>query len=131
MPKQLCTPQVFRSKIAGNDGAHESLIKENPNTHGIPQGAPLSDLLANAYLLDFDVAVSSYAAARGDRYWRCSDDLAIVLPGGGGIGQEMEEWVSKQIETFGEAIQIKQSKTSIGEFTASTDEKHDYVHIAG
>ena len=52
MPIQLCSPSDFRRKIAGTDG----LIAPNANAYGIPQGAPLSDLLANAYLMDFDVA---------------------------------------------------------------------------
>ncbi|MEQ9567367.1 MAG: hypothetical protein RLN85_16390, partial [Pseudomonadales bacterium] len=47
MPMQLCTPAEFREKVA-------ELIEQNTNKHGIPQGAPISDLLANLYLLDFD-----------------------------------------------------------------------------
>ena len=51
MPRQLCSPADFRLKVA-NDGPHgPKLILKNKERFGIPQGAAISDLLANAYLL--------------------------------------------------------------------------------
>jgi len=46
MPKQLCTGKLFRQKIAGGNG-EKSLIEKNFKPYGIPQGSPVSDLLAN------------------------------------------------------------------------------------
>lgn len=131
MPKQLCTPPEFRQKIVGTDSAHSSLIVKNESQHGIPQGAPISDLLANAYLLEFDVAVTNYVKAKGGRYWRYSDDIALVLPGGQEAGLEAETYISDLIRTYGDALEIKPSKTSIGRFKSSDDLTFDYEHVSG
>jgi hypothetical protein len=49
VPQHLCSGREFREKIAGGNG-QPSLIRKNHKPYGIPQGAPISDLLANAYL---------------------------------------------------------------------------------
>ncbi|MEM6484119.1 MAG: reverse transcriptase [Pseudomonadota bacterium] len=131
MPKQLCSPKDFREKIAGKGGAYSSLIQRNNNPYGIPQGAPLSDLLANAYLMDFDVELARYARERGGQYWRYSDDLALVLPGDGSVGKEAEKWVTNRIHDYGDAMQIKAAKTSIGTFTRTGSGVHHYQYVAG
>lgn len=82
MPKQLCSNADFRAKICGGDPALPSIIQKNDLPHGVPQGAPISDLIANFYLLDFDVVMAGYARARGGRYMRYSDDILMILPGG-------------------------------------------------
>ena len=131
MPKQLCTPLEFRRKIAGADVEYDSLINRNMNSHGIPQGAPMSDLLANAYLLEFDVAVADFAKALGGQYWRYSDDIVLVLPGGGEVGTNAETYVSNLVQTFGDELHIKSSKTAIGRFTASGNSKFSYERLSG
>jgi hypothetical protein len=116
MPKQLCSPADFRNKILGKDPNFPSLCQPNKEPFGIPQGAPISDLLANAYLIDFDVAVSQYARSRGGRYWRYSDDIVLVLPGGDAPGYEAKAYVTELISQFGDELEIKESKTSIVKF---------------
>jgi len=108
MAIQLCSPSDFRSKIAGANG----LIAPNKNAFGIPQGAPLSDLLANAYLIDFDVAMAKYARDRGGLYLRYSDDILIVLPGDGRAGRGARNYASKLIKQAGERLIIKPEKSS-------------------
>ncbi len=78
MPIQICTGKEFRKQIAGGDG-RRSLIKKNFKPYGIPQGAPISDLLANLYLLDFDILVASWINALGGTYFRYSDDILIIV----------------------------------------------------
>ncbi|MEZ5816554.1 MAG: reverse transcriptase domain-containing protein [Hyphomicrobiaceae bacterium] len=107
MPLQLCSPSDFRSKIAGTDG----LIKPNENAYGIPQGAPLSDLLANAYLMDFDAQMTRYVRDRGGVYLRYSDDILIVLPGDGRAGRGARTYASKLIKQAGERLLIKPEKS--------------------
>jgi hypothetical protein len=45
---------------------------------GIPQGSPISSVLANVYMCDFDKAVNGYVAGIGGMYRRYSDDMVIV-----------------------------------------------------
>jgi hypothetical protein len=126
MPLQLCSPSVFRSKIAGN----ESLIVPNTNAYGIPQGAPLSDLLANAYLMDFDAELARYARERGGIYLRYSDDILIVLPGDGRAGRGARDYASKLIKQAGERLLIKPEKSSTVAFRAVND-RSSYRSVHG
>jgi hypothetical protein len=54
--------------------------KRHLRTYGIPQGSPISAILANLYLLDFDVAMESYVSSIDGRYWRYSDDILLLVP---------------------------------------------------
>jgi len=100
MPKQLCTAAQFRQKIAGGDGS-ESLSEVNLKTYGIPQGSPISDLLANVYLLEFDKSVRARVDALLGSYFRYSDDILIVCPGGEDTGKALVEEVRQMIKKFG------------------------------
>ncbi|RZJ18016.1 MAG: hypothetical protein EON91_07200 [Brevundimonas sp.] len=73
--RRICSIDVFREVI-------RKLIRRNQKDHGIPQGTPLSGLLANIYMLDFDATVKAWVEARGGSYRRYSDDIAVVLPRG-------------------------------------------------
>jgi hypothetical protein len=73
IPTQLCSPHDFRQKILGENGQYGSLVIPNGLAHGIPQGAPISDLLANLYLIDFDVEMNALAVSLGGSYVRYSD----------------------------------------------------------
>ena len=52
-------------------------IKINSN-NGIPQGTPISCVLSNLYMLDFDLAISNKIAKAGGIYRRYSDDIIVV-----------------------------------------------------
>lgn len=114
MPKQLCTGKIFRQKIAGGDG-RKSLIKKNFKPYGIPQGSPISDLLANLYLLDFDRCVTGWAKTMGGAYYRYSDDILFVVPGNRSTGLDLMPKVQNLIKTFGPKLEIKDSKSSVFE----------------
>ena len=120
---QLCTPKEFRQKVGGGNSDDPSLICKNNKPHGIPQGVPISDLLANAYLLDFDIKVAEYIRDKGGKYWRYSDDIAIVLPSCNGAGEEIVDFVSELITDYGKELQIKNQKTMIEEFNQSSGSK--------
>ena len=47
---------------------------------GIPQGTPISAVLSNLYMLDFDLAAKAYCDSMGAMYRRYSDDIVIVCP---------------------------------------------------
>ena len=85
MPKQLCSPKDFREKIVGNGIDYKTIIKKNPyilnnEYRGIPQGSPISDIIANMYMLDFDQAVKNLSDKRDWYYRRYSDDILLIVP---------------------------------------------------
>lgn len=116
MPKQLCTPKEFRAKIAGGDPSFSKLIKQNDENYGIPQGAPISDLLANLYLIDFDKSIYDYVRPLGGYYRRYSDDILIILPGDNTVGLAAYNYATDQIANFGSEVRFKSQKTSIVTF---------------
>ncbi|MEO0612559.1 MAG: reverse transcriptase domain-containing protein [Pseudomonadota bacterium] len=136
MPTQLCTPAEFREKICGGDPNLPSLVRPNCDEkgnlldHGVPQGAPISDLIANFYLLEFDVALNEYAKERGGRYMRYSDDILLIVPGGSPEADKAEKFVVNEIRKFGKEIKIKEEKTCIVSFRRSSDQL-TFDHIRG
>lgn len=117
MPKQLCSSADFRAKICGVDPKHgPSLVQKNTLPHGVPQGAPISDLIANFYLLEFDMVMADYARARGGRYMRYSDDILLILPGGGPVACAAIDFATAEIRKHGPALSIKDAKTCVAQF---------------
>ena len=51
----------------------------NKTPFGIPQGNPLSGVLANVYAIDFDSELSNLAKCYNGMYQRYSDDFILVL----------------------------------------------------
>ena len=75
--KRICTPSQFRAKVAGK------LTRKNPglvNEIGVPQGSPLSPLLSNIYMANFDLYMHKWANSIGGSYWRYCDDILVVTP---------------------------------------------------
>jgi hypothetical protein len=116
MPKQLCSNADFRAKICGGDPALPSIIQKNDLPHGVPQGAPISDLIANFYLLDFDVVMAGYARSRGGRYMRYSDDILLILPGGASEASAAIGFATAEMRNHGPELRIKDSKTCVAQF---------------
>ena len=136
IPIQLCTPTEFRNKIAGHDPSLPSIIRSNADEHrnlldrGIPQGAPISDLIANFYLLDFDVEMNSFATEKGGRYMRYSDDILLIVPGGENEGNMVVNFVQERIKKYGNNLLIKPEKTCIGRFNKTASDL-TYQRIRG
>ena len=116
LPIQLCSPQVFRHKIAGQGGALPSLIAVNRQTFGIPQGAAISDVLANIYLMDFDRQMQTLVGRLGGIYRRYSDDLLFLVPGGPEAGQAVAQQVGEQLPRHGDQLRIQEAKSQIVAF---------------
>jgi hypothetical protein len=75
---RICSPQAFRDNIRG-----AGLIWRNPehaHRRGIPQGAPISALLSNIYMLEFDTVMQAAVSAHGGLYRRYCDDIVVVVP---------------------------------------------------
>lgn len=132
MPKQLCSPKDFRAKICGEVNGYRDLVVKNKEDYGIPQGAPLSDLLANAYLSDFDVEMKKFAIDHGGFYMRYSDDILFIVPVGGNEARKIMQHVQARIESYGKHLRIKETKCTIDRFSRSQGSyDHEAVYPDG
>lgn len=127
---QICSPAEFREKIAGG-GSEKSIIKCHDKTFGIPQGSPISDLLANLYLLDFDREMSAEARRLGGHYSRYSDDILIILPGSAVDGTAAMRFAQQCIAKHGNEIKIKDEKSYIYEFFPDADGSQNFRRVLG
>ncbi len=71
---RLCSVKEFRDKIRKN-----GLVTTNKSSRGIPQGSPMSGLLSNIYMIDFDEAVSKHLAGIDGKYFRYCDDMIFIF----------------------------------------------------
>ena len=60
--------------------ANRSLIQKHEESYGIPQGSPISGILANMYMLEVDKQINDAVSKLGGMYIRYSDDFMIILP---------------------------------------------------
>lgn len=72
---RVCEPHDFRNKVRSAD-----LIKRNNNDFGIPQGSPISALLSNIYMIDFDSKMKAYVEQFNGKYFRYCDDMLFIVP---------------------------------------------------
>lgn len=129
--KQICTPAEFRKFVAGGEPRFPSLIQKNGFHFGIPQGTPISDLVANFYLLDFDADLQNFVATKGGLYRRYSDDILLVIPTEHSGDRNMaKDYAQSRITSFGDQLLIQNKKVSICEFGV-TPEGIAFSHIGG
>lgn len=55
-------------------------IKRNEKGFGIPQGTPISALLSNIYMMDFDSWLNDMSSKYKGKYLRYADDFVLILP---------------------------------------------------
>lgn len=72
---RACKPSEFRS-IVRNSG----LISTNTESFGIPQGTPISAMLSNIYMMQFDIAMKQYVDEINGTYMRYCDDILLIVP---------------------------------------------------
>lgn len=89
--------------------------KEDGCHKGIPQGLPISSVLANLYMMDFDLQVNQKMSDTDAIYRRYSDDIIVVCP----IekGEELKAWIQEKIHDVG--LEIQDKKTNLYRFTAN------------
>lgn len=109
IPKQLCTNKQYRQKIV-------PLVILHDKTHGIPQGLPISDILANLFLIDVDQKLNQFAISMGGYYYRYSDDIMMILPGGQQIALDAESLINQELNNFSSCLEIREEKTEIAIF---------------
>jgi hypothetical protein len=129
LPKKLCSRGDFENKICGKDpDAGPSLVKVNADQYGIPQGAPISDLIANFYLIEFDTVMAAYARERGGTYMRYSDDILLILPGGREEADAVVAFTVDEMRRHGPELQIKEQKTCVALFRRE-GKKLNFQHV--
>jgi RNA-directed DNA polymerase len=105
--RRICSPQEFRSKL-------KSSVKININEQGIPQGSPISALLSNIFLWEFDIKMSNHALETGGIYRRyCDDILWICHPE---KSDETMHKVHQEIQNSGSNLTINKEKSEKSEF---------------
>jgi RNA-directed DNA polymerase len=100
---RICSPEEFRSRVRG-----KGLIEVNTEPHGIPQGSPMSAVLSNIYMLDFDSDVFERVRAVGGLYRRYCDDMLCVVPAE--AAQDIESYVMARIVDYRLTIQTAKTK---------------------
>lgn len=70
---RICDISEFRDVIRKN-----GLIKTHQDSKGIPQGTPISALLSNIYMVDFDLKAKEIIDRLGGKYYRYCDDMLFI-----------------------------------------------------
>lgn len=106
--KQICSFADFRDKVRKN-----ALIISNKANFGIPQGSPISALLSNIYMLNFDIEMKDYVATLGGEYFRYCDDMLFIVPQSAknNVAGEAEKRLNKL------KVSLNTKKTEIREFS--------------
>ena len=104
--KVLCSKEIYRKKIVS-----KGLVKKNNTSKGIPQGASLSDVLANLYMLDFDKKMKELEKETNGYYRRYSDDILWIC------SEKEAEKIKKKVKELiktscGNTLTISESKTT-------------------
>lgn len=73
--RRICTAQQLREQLVDARKLHV-----NNDRKGIPQGTPISAVLSNIYMLDFDRTVAAAIREWGGLYRRYCDDILCVVP---------------------------------------------------
>lgn len=106
--KRICTPEQFRTNVRKGN-----LIDVNPHTKGIPQGSPISALLSNIYMIEFDEKISRIINEVGGIYYRYCDDMLFIIPHESTAG--IEDHVKNELEKL--KIHLNPDKTERRNFT--------------
>jgi RNA-directed DNA polymerase len=82
-------------------------INSNLEKQGIPQGTPISAVLSNLYMADFDLAMQSWCKEHFALYRRYSDDILIICRSD--LSEKAETALKQYISD--EKLEINDSKT--------------------
>lgn len=114
--KMFCrVNQTGCSTVQATYDLGRNLIKGNRSNVGIPQGSPVSGLLANIYLSKFDTDISNISSDM--LYRRYSDDVIIVCRPGASeeIYRNLKEAITESL------LEINDSKVSISYFKTNEE----------
>jgi RNA-directed DNA polymerase len=111
----ICSPLTFRECVAPRLQARYELVnktkKKSPRESGsvgIPQGLPISAVLANVYMRGTDKAIADAMSSLGGSYRRYSDDLLLVVPAG--LAAQAERIVNERLQEVGLTVNDKKTE---------------------
>lgn len=111
----FCTKKEFYSNkkklVRNTKFIKKGKNKGLPKKFGIPQGSPISAVLANIYLLNFDKKINDFIKDFGV-YRRYSDDMIVVCSGN--KKKEIINMITNEMQNI--CLEIKESKTQIFHF---------------
>lgn len=120
--RQICSISEFRDVVRA-----ERFIKKNENCYGIPQGLPISAVLSNIYLYDFDDHIESSCKDMGAVYFRYCDDILIIAPSS--KSANIKDLVNTEVAKV--KLTIQEAKTSIHGFVAGEKVKGKPLQYLG
>lgn len=106
---RICSPEEFRIKIRA-----QGLVSTNNDSFGIPQGSPISALLSNIYMLDFDQEIAEEVDSFDGFYFRYCDDMLFIGPANQGFSEHIERLASQKLNDSG--LTLNADKTEIRNF---------------
>lgn len=112
---RICSSIEFREIVRKS-----RLINKNTSGVGIPQGSPISGLLSNIYMIDFDIQIKNKIEKLNGYYRRYSDDLIILCPPGN--SDEIKDYIIDSIKSISK-LEINPDKTSGVIFTKNTENR--------
>jgi len=113
--KMLCDKNEYREKIVGKGLVKKNEYKGTLIPQGVPQGSPISDILANIYMLDFDAEMAVLARQHGAYYRRYSDDILWICSEeqAEGIKEKCQDAISRQGQA---TLALSAKKTTVTHF---------------
>ena len=110
----------LRKSFANKKTDTNRVLYKNEKTW-IAQGTPISWMLANIYMLGFDLVIRDYVERLWGRYYRYSDDILVIIPhknelSSGCFRQDIKDEILKQIASEWIKLQIQSKKTEIFDF---------------
>lgn len=100
---------VLTKEQFSNNRSH---IHKHVEPFGIPQGSPLSALLANIYMLEADLKIKNIVDQYSGKYMRYSDDFIIVLPVESNIAHSIIDSIFEIIHDV-PRLELEHKKTQI------------------
>ena len=106
-----CEADEFRALVRDAD-----LVQTNKQPFGIAQGSPISAVLSNLYMLEFDLRMHRFAQTCGGLYRRYADDILVVVP------PEVADRVGPAVEACAaaEQLELHREKREERSFAAGT-----------
>lgn len=120
--KRICTPNEFRElrrKYKLSLPLQDKHLFIPNKDKGVPQGSPISALLSNIYMIDFDVLINAKIKELGGLYLRYCDDILCIVPTP--EVDNIKDLITKEIK--GLKLQINDDKTEIISFIYDNNRK--------